>query len=299
MIVHTLEGGEKLTKQQFLNYFEKKVRKTIRVNKLISKKEKILVACSGGKDSTVTLYLINKILKNRNISIEAIHIDQSIGDYSKKNKANIIKFCKDNNIPLHFSSFRQEFGMALCYIRDALKEKGINWKSCTICGILRRYMLNKLAKKLKATKIVMGHNLDDEAQTILMNIFNNNIALLARLGPKTGIKEFKGFIPRIKPLYMCPEKEVELYSKLMKFPINYESCPCRVDAYRKSVLDMLNDFDKKYKGTKYGIVNSYLELMPILKQAYKKGTVKICRSCGEPAAKDECNTCNILKKIKN
>ena len=48
--VYTLQAGEKLTKQKFLEYFEKKVRKTIRTNNLIGKKEKILVACSGGKD---------------------------------------------------------------------------------------------------------------------------------------------------------------------------------------------------------------------------------------------------------
>ena len=287
-----------MEKEKFLNYFEKKVRKTIRINKLVEKKEKILVACSGGKDSTAALYLMNKIVKHRNVSVEAIHIDQAIGNYSDINKKNIIKFCKEHNITLHNSSFREEFGASLCYMRDSLKSKGIKWKSCTICGILRRYMLNKMAKKLKATKIVTGHNLDDEAQSILMNIFKNNISLLARLGPKTGIQEFKGFVPRIKPLYMCTEEEVKLYSRLMNFPVRYEPCPCRVDSYRKSVLDMLDVFSRKNKGTKYGIVNSYLELSPILKKAYKKGEVRICKSCKEPAAGEICNTCKIINLVK-
>ena len=218
-MVYALEGGEKLSSQKFLQYFEKKVRKTIRIHKLIDKKEHLLIACSGGKDSTTALYLMNKIIKNRDISIEAIHIDQSIGTYSEQNKNNLTDFCKKNNIKLHVFSFREEFGSSLCYIKDSLKEKGINWKSCTICGILRRYILNKKSRELKATKIVIGHNLDDEAQTVLMNLFNNNTALLARLGPKTGIKDHDSFIPRIKPLYMCKEDEVELYSKLMKFPV--------------------------------------------------------------------------------
>jgi uncharacterized protein (TIGR00269 family) len=158
--------------------------------------------------------------------------------------------------------------------------------------------MNKYVKQLKATKIVTGHNLDDEAQSILMNLFNNNTKLLARLGPKTGIKDFKGFVPRIKPLYMCKEEEVKLYSELNNFPVQYESCPCRTDSYRLSVLKLLDSFEKENKGTKNGIVNSYLELSPILKEAYKKGKVKICKSCGEPASKDECQTCNIIKKIK-
>ena len=97
--VYTLQAGEKLSKKQFLEYFEKKVRKTIRTNNLIGKKEKILVACSGGKDSTTGLYLLKKINKdNKKIDVEAIHVDPSIGKYSEINKKNIIKFCKENGI---------------------------------------------------------------------------------------------------------------------------------------------------------------------------------------------------------
>jgi len=174
----------------------------------------------------------------------------------------------------------------------------MNWKSCTVCGVLRRYMMNKEVRKLGATKIATGHNLDDEAQSVLMNLFKNNVALLARLGPISGVSKIKRFVQRIKPLYMCTEVEVKLYAKLMKFPIQYESCPCRVESYRKGVLDMLDSFDNENIGTKYGIVNSYLEMMPILKNAFKKGTVKICTSCGEPASKEICNTCMVIKKIK-
>lgn len=295
--IFTLQAGEKLSKKKFLEYFEKKVRKTIRTNKLIDKREKILIACSGGKDSTTALYILKKITnKNKNIKLEAIHIDPSIGEYSKINKSNIISFCKENEIKLHLASFREEFGYSLCYIKGLLKQKGIKWKSCSICGVLRRYLLNKKAKQLKATKLATGHNLDDEAQNIIMNIFQNHVELLPRLGPKTGIKENKGFIPRIKPLYFCTEEETKLYSQLNSFPVKYEKCPCRTDAYRKDIANMLNDFEKHHKATKSAIVRSFLEILPALKQKYK-GKAKICKKCGEPSAADFCNTCKLLGLI--
>ena len=311
--VFVLTGKEKLCKNHFLSYFEKKVRKTIRTNKLIGKKENILVAASGGKDSTVALYLLNKIIKqrkskisvdlktsfsnNRKINIEVLHIDQSIGNYSSQNKKNIRGFCKKHKIKLHETSFRKEFGYSLCYMQSILKEKGVDLKSCTICGILRRYILNKTAKKLKATLVVTGHNLDDEAQSVIMNIFKNNVSLLSRLGPKTGVVEDKKFVPRIKPLYFCTEEETKLYAQLMDFDVVFKPCPCSSDAYRRSVLNMLDDFEKKNAGTKYGIINSFLEIKPLLLDKYK-GKIRICKKCKEASAQDVCSACRLIEKLK-
>ena len=297
--IFTLQAGEHLCKNHFLEYFEKKVRKTIRTNKLIEKKEKILVACSGGKDSTTALYLIRKIIgDNKKIVVEAIHNDPSIGEYSKINKNNITKFCKENNIKLHLDSFREEFGYSLCYMKGLLQQKGIKLKSCTICGVLRRYILNKKAKELKATKLVTGHNLDDEAQNIIMNIFTNKVEILPRLGPKAGLAENKGFVTRIKPLYFCTNQETKLYSQLHNFPVKYEKCACRSDAYRKEVEEMLNAFEQHHAGTKNGIVRSFLEILPALKQKYT-GKANICKKCGEPAAGEVCNTCKIIGMIRS
>ena len=298
MSIYTSPSGRSFNKSEFLEYFEKKVRKTVRTNKLIGKKENILVAVSGGKDSTSTLYLLDKITKNnKKITVEAIFIDVGIGSYSKINKENVIRFCKDKNIKLHLTSFKDEFGYKLCYIKDVVKEKGLKWKSCTVCGILKRYILNKKAKEFNATKLATGHNLDDEAQAIIMNMFKNTMPVMARLGPISGTQAQKGFVPRIKPLYMSSEEEVKIFSKLMNFPVKYEHCPCRIDAYRKEVADLLDSFEKKHKQTKYSIVNSLREILPELKKKYK-GKVSYCKKCGEPASGDICNTCNMFNIIK-
>ena len=290
-------SGIDLCKDCFIGYFERKVKKTIRQYDLISDKDKVLVAASGGKDSTVVLYILNQILKQRKQKITAFIIDLGIGEYSKKNLSNIRSFCKKEGIELLKFSMKDEFGYSLCYIKSVLAGKGLKLKSCNICGVLRRYMMNKLARKNKFTKLVTGHNLNDEAQTVLMNQFKGNIWLNAKLGPMGGAVKSKSFVPRIKPLYFCSENEITLYSKLKKFSVVYDRCPCSVDAYRAKMRAMLKEFEEKYPGTLNGIVNSFLAIRPFLNKK-KKGEVKLCKRCGEPAMSSICKACKIIEKLR-
>ena len=63
------------------------------------------------------------------------------------------------------------------------------------------------------------------------------------------------------------------------------------------VAEMLNQFEEKHKQAKYAIVRSMLEVLPELKKKYA-GKVNVCKECGEPAAKEVCNACNIVRLIK-
>lgn len=281
--------------QKFVLNVGKRIKQTIDKYKLFAKKDKILVAASGGKDSTVMLYVLKKL----GYKIEAITINAFIGNYSKKNLENLMQFCKKLNIKLHQVSLKKEFGYSLCYLRSILNSKGVKLKSCTICGVLRRYLLNKYARKLGATKLVLGHNLDDEAQVIMMNMVRGDLPVSARLGPITGIIKNKRFVQRIKPLYLVREFEIERYSKIMEFPVKYGECPCSVDSLRKSMKTVLLGLEKEDSKVREKIVKSFLRVLPRLKQTYKSGKdIKYCNKCSEPTQKEMCKTCQIIENLK-
>jgi uncharacterized protein (TIGR00269 family) len=279
----------------FIQNFEKSVRRMINRFKLLSKKDKILIAVSGGKDSTAILYVLKKL----GYLVEAVTINALIGNYSKHNLENIKDFCRQQKIKLYIISFREEFGYSLCYIRDVLKSKGMQWNSCTLCGVLKRYLLNKYTRKLKATKLVTGHNMDDVAQSILMNFFRNQLEMSSRLGPITGLIKDKKFVSRVKPLYLTAEVDVEKYSKIMDFPVKYSRCPCSSEAYRNTVRNLLHEYEQKHHGTKKRIVTWYLRnLRNIKKYYYSDKKMSYCEKCGEPSRKELCMACFILEKLK-
>ncbi len=270
---------------------ESKVRQTIQKYKLANKKEKIIVAVSGGKDSSVTAYLLHKFGYN----IEAFHIDLKIGGYSEKCLYAVKKLCNDLDIKLHVYDMKKEMGSGMCYLRTAIQTKSgkIKLKNCAICGVIKKWILNKIARELKADKLATGHNLDDEAQTFLMNIFKGSPQLSANTGPITRNlpdKKVK-FIPRIKPLFYVAEDDVRKYSKIKKLPVVYEKCPCALDSYRIQVRKFVNTLTENEK---QNIMKNFDSLIKRIEKI-KDTRIEYCEVCGEPARNKLCKKCELVK----
>jgi len=293
--VITMQNGDiSLCKSCFTKYFERKALKTIRKYKLIEKGDHIVVACSGGKDSLSLLYLLNKMAsKKMDIKLTALLVDEGIKGYRDLSIEDAKKFCEENNITLHIVSYKKNLEKSL----DDMKKQSPESIACSMCGVFRRSLLNKTSRELGANKLATGHNLDDEAQSILMNQFKNNIALSSRLGPINGVKRDSRFIPRIKPFYFLTEKEVATYAFLKGLISKFNECPYNKDSYRFEIRDLLNNMEQKYPGTKHSIVASFIETLPILKEKFKGQTIGTCKSCGEPTSSEICNVCILTEKI--
>lgn len=266
-------------KKHFCEYVEGKVEKTISDFNLIERNEKICVAVSGGKDSTSLLFILRKLKYN----VEALAIDEGIHAYRNITLDFLKKFCEEQKIPLTVKSYEQDFGKRL----DNVVKKGK--PACNICGTFRRHLLNKYAQGYD--KIATGHNLDDEAQAVLMNLFKAQTEMLGRQGPKTSKKDF---VRKIKPLYFLREKEIMAYAFLNKFNVPFIECPFASESFRGHIRDWLNKLETKNPGTKENIVRHYLSLAETLKD---DSVLDECPLCGFPSSKGLCHACRIKMNI--
>ena len=291
--------GKSYCKKHFLIKFEKKVRKTIRVNNLIEKGDRIAVAISGGKDSSTMLSILRNITKDRtDVSIFAITIDEGIKGYRGKTIRDAKKFCSSLGVELHIGSFEDLIGIST---DDVVKKNDDDTlKACTFCGVFRRDCINKLAAKHGANKVAIGHNLDDEAQSIMANYIRGDMLRAVRIGPKSFIVEDKRFVPRIKPLRDVLEQEVALFALLKEFPLSFGECPYADESFRWEIRDLINSLEQNHPGTKHSIVATFDSMLPYLKSGYfkKVGTIiKKCTTCGGPTSQKYCKVCILKKKV--
>ncbi len=258
----------------------------------------IALGLSGGKDSIVTLKLLWEIFGRfeRGPKISSISVDEGIKDYRDESIKIGKSFSQSLEVEHHVVKFKELFGFEMDDVAKHKREK----TPCSYCGVLRRNALNRKAKELGADFLATGLNLDDTAQSILMNFVKGDIKRMARLGPHKIVK--KGLIPRIQPLRVIPEKEVYLYAYLEGLKFHKSICPYAKTAQRNIFREIIEKLEEKTPGTRHAILRSFdLIHNPILKQFPDAG-LKLCK-CGEPASGDVCMAClfkgEILEKMKS
>ena len=260
---------------------ETQFKQTLKKIKL-SKHEKILVAISGGKDSTTTAYLLKKF----GYSVEGIFIDLCVDDYSKKCLKVVKKFCNEIGIKLHVYDLKKEQGKGMKYFWN--KNKSLN--HCAVCGVFKKWILNKEARRLKFDKIATGHNLDDEAETFLLNVCKGSLRLGLKSGVLTKNISDKKFVPRLKPLFYGEGKEIKDFAKVKKLLFIRGICPYREDSYRVEIRKFVEGLTKKQK-------ENIIKNLKRVQKKFKREKVKInyCEICGEPCKKKVCKRCELVK----
>jgi len=290
------QSGEALCRKCFIRSLERGVYRVVKKEKLFTPADRILVALSGGKDSVALAHILSKIEGPFGTEIFAVTIDEGVSGYRQEGIEIAKRTAEEAGLDHHIVTFKDAYGYTLEEIVGLAEKKGIGLLGCSFCGILRRRLLNDTAMRMGATKVATGHNLDDEAQTFMINILRGDVSRIGRAGTKPVIQR-EGFVTRVKPLRYVPEVEIAAYAYLKGYPLYEKECPYVRSSLRDEVRDMLNALESRHPGTKHAIVNGADKLSDMLRDLSEASGIDRCSRCGSPSSKQVCRTCEVLEML--
>jgi uncharacterized protein (TIGR00269 family) len=218
-----------------------------------------------------------------------ITIDEGIHGYREEAVSLAKSLTESLGIEHRLFSFKDLFQVTL----DDFLQRQKELAPCSYCGVLRRRALEMAGRSVGANKIATAHNLDDEVQTMLLNILHGGVDRLMRPSPVLSDPDGR-FIQRVKPLCYLYEREIALYAYVAGLKFQNIPCPHRSRALRGEIRDILNNLEDKHPSLKYTAFSSKMKLSNMI--ANDKVKLNSCRICGEWTSGDLCEVCRVLLK---
>ena len=229
----------------------KKATKAITDFNLVEDGDRIMVGLSGGKDSWALIQILDVLQKRAPIdfSIVAVNVDSGYEGYQH---TQVAAACKDRGWEFH-----SEHTSIGAVIDDKLESDDT---PCALCARLRRGVLYRLAKSVGATKIALGHHLDDFIETVLLNLFFAGAlkAMPARLVSDNGEHVV------IRPLVAVTESEARQYAKERSLPIIGCCCPACGDLslQRQRIKRLIAELEVEHPEVKNSMIKALANVAP-------------------------------------
>ncbi len=268
-----------LCEAHFVEWMRTTAQRFITKYKMFEPGERVLVAVSGGKDSLALWDILLALGYQADAVYLGLGIDGGIG-YSDASRRCAEKFVRDfwPDAKLHVLDVKDAYGASIP--EAAQRSNRGRGKPCSVCGLIKRHEMNRIACELGYDVLATGHNLDDEAAVLWGNTLHWQTELLARQAPALPADR-PGFARKVKPLCRFYERETAAYALVRGIDYIYDECPFSVGATSLYYKELLNQLEKDRPGAK---LNFYLDFL----RAKEKG---LFAQTGEPAVLHPCDRC--------
>jgi tRNA-5-methyluridine54 2-sulfurtransferase len=270
----------------FLRHLHQQVARAIEEFDMFGPGERILVAVSGGKDSMALWH----VLLSMGYRAAGMYLGLGIGDYSDRSGDLVRTFAEVRGAEVISVDLRAEYGFDI----PTAGRRGSR-STCSVCGLSKRYVFNRVALDHGFDVVATGHNLDDEAATLLGNTLRWQTDYIARQVPALPAKE--GMVRKVKPLYRVSERETAAYAFLQGIEYVVEECPLVAGNTQLRYKEAMNRLEAGSPGTKASFFLGYLDRAAGLFPDREGADLSACERCGQPTTGRFCAFCRARAQV--
>ncbi len=287
-----------LCKAHYLEWLPEQTQRFIEKYLMFAPQERLLVAVSGGKDSLSLWDILWRLGYQADGLYIGLGIDEGIG-YSDESHRLTVKFAAERNLKLHVVDMEKEYGQPIPVIaKNTTRGRS---KPCSVCGLSKRHVMNRVARDGGYDVLATGHNLDDEAAILFANTMNWIPGYLVRQSPVLEANR-PGLVRKVKPLCRIYEREMAAYAILREIEYIYDECPFAVGSKQIYYKELLNRMEADRPGAKLAFYLSYLQAKEngLFSPQADPGVELLhsCPSCGQPtSAPGECAFCRMVARV--
>ncbi len=279
-------------KEHFFDHMMRQVERTIHDLEMMQPGERLLLGVSGGKDSLA----LWDILTDLGYQVDGVYIELGIGGergYSSESLQLAEQYAKNRDLNLRVVDVATEYGYT---IPEAAAET--RRVACSVCGLSKRYVLNRAALDGGYDVLVMGHNLDDEAAMLMSNTLTWNVEFIGRQHPVLPATR-EGLVRKVKPLLRIAERETAAYCVLKGIDYEVEECPMVGGNTGIRIKEWLNVLEDKRPGTKQQFLFGFLDRVSDQFASAHQEQVDLqeCPNCGQPTTSDQCAFCRLQLRM--
>jgi uncharacterized protein (TIGR00269 family) len=286
-----------LCREHFRKWIPQQTQRFIELYGMFNHDERILIAVSGGKDSLA----LWDVLQQLGYQADGLYIGLGI-DGSLSYSAQSLEFCQT------FAAARD----LKLIVHDVNEHEGANIpeaarmthrgreKPCSLCGLTKRHVMNRIAFERGYDVLATGHNLDDEAAVLMGNTMQWQVGYLQRQGPVLTARP--GFARKVKPFFRFYERETAAYAFLQGIEYIYHECPYAEGATSIYYKKILNQMEFERPGTKLSFYLAYLrakETITFEDPAQHPQELVACIQCGQlTTAAEFCAFCRTWEQVR-
>ncbi len=286
-----------LCADHFVEWVPEQVERFVEKYAMFTRDDKILVAISGGKDSLGLWDILWKLGYQADGLYIGLGIDGGFG-YSDQSRSLSEAFAAERGLKLHVVEVEQTYGATIPELA-VITNRGRH-KPCSVCGLNKRYIMNRAAHDGGYTVLATGHNLDDEAAVLMQNTLNWQSGYLVRQAPVLPAST-DGLARKVKPLCRIYEREMAAYAIVRGIDYIYDECPHVVGSTTLWYKELLNQMEEKRPGVKLQFYLSFLQAKDGGLFAAQADSAELhpCARCGQPtSAPGECSFCRTWDKVR-